>query len=194
MPMPSESFVSHIESLAHLPLKEFERQTSQILGFNFLCQNAATSLHGAVLRDEIETTRYLSRFYKDNNSADHQGCIPLHYAAMKKSYKMVKILISAGACVNAKDNKGKTPLHYAVCRGSHDVAELLIAKGADVNARDNVGIAPVHIAAFTMRFTMVELLLSRGANASATDHANNNALTYYVASATAHKIREQIFK
>ncbi len=64
---------------------------------------------------------------------------PLHEAAQKASFHMVKILIDAGGDVNAQDGSGETPLHKAI-RGDHAHAAWgLIQHGADIFIKNKRG-------------------------------------------------------
>lgn len=65
---------------------------------------------------------------------------PLHEAALKSSWNMVKVLIDAGADVNAQDAEGETPLHKAV-RGDHQHALWnLLQNGADIFVKNKRGV------------------------------------------------------
>lgn len=65
---------------------------------------------------------------------------PLHEAALKSSWSMVKVLIDAGADVNAQDADGETPLHKAI-RGDHQHAAWnLLQNGADIFVKNKRGV------------------------------------------------------
>jgi hypothetical protein len=54
----------------------------------------------------------------DNNKADKNGCIPLHYAINNGSKEIVELLLKYKADPNKADDNGLTTLHYAVNKGS----------------------------------------------------------------------------
>ena len=60
---------------------------------------------------------------------------PLHYAALYKQAKVMKVLLAHGADPNATDKQGWSPLHCAALNGNIAVARILLAAGAAPQAR-----------------------------------------------------------
>jgi ankyrin repeat protein len=83
------------------------------------------------------------------NVKDHEGFLPLHWAARFDHREIAEFLLTHGAPVDGRESHEMTPLHIAASASSEDVAALLIEHGADINARDNNGDTPLDFAAFT---------------------------------------------
>ena len=64
---------------------------------------------------------------------------PLHYAAQKSTYSVMKALIDAGADINAKDAEGNTPLMYLAKRSWMENIEWMIDDGADPAIKNKRG-------------------------------------------------------
>lgn len=70
----------------------------------------------------------------------------------KGSYKIVDLLIKAGANVNAVDANSNTPLHlveretHRDKRNTFAIVELLVNAGADVNAKNEDNKTPLDLA------------------------------------------------
>ena len=60
---------------------------------------------------------------------------PLHYAALYRQPKVVKVLLAHGADSNTTDKQGWSPLHCAALNGNIEVARMLLAAGAAPHAR-----------------------------------------------------------
>jgi ankyrin repeat protein len=74
----------------------------------------------AVIREGKDVN---SRQGKNDRSA-------LHYAAMYRDVKLVKILIKSGATIDLQDTDGQTPLWIAAANGDVAVVKILIKSGA----------------------------------------------------------------
>ena len=85
------------------------------------------------------------------------------FQTQKKSYEIMKLLISHKANVKHKNMLDETPLHKSALVGRDDLCMLLIGAGADVNAQDKLGNTPLHKAAGGGYYKVVNLLLSKGA-------------------------------
>ncbi|MBO4707746.1 MAG: ankyrin repeat domain-containing protein [Elusimicrobiaceae bacterium] len=75
-------------------------------------------------------------YFSLQNLNETDKVTPLHHAAIRGNFKMVKFLVNNGADVNAKF-LGANPLYFAAQRNHTKVMEYLIKKGADVNTKFN---------------------------------------------------------
>ncbi len=82
------------------------------------------------------------------NAVDAEGNRPIHIAAAKNEWDMVRFLIANGAEVNVANKTGVQPIHHAVnCgyfRSSADPVGLLVKHGAKVTVADQHGRTPLH--------------------------------------------------
>src|SRR5262245_286823 len=60
---------------------------------------------------------------------------PLHFAVLKKSPEMVRLLLELGADARVIDDHGRTPLGLATARTDPSISPMLIAAGADPEHR-----------------------------------------------------------
>ncbi len=67
-------------------------------------------------------------------------------ASQSGHFKVVKLLLNAGAEVDPKTEAECTPLHVASQLGYFKVVKLLLAAGADVQCENNKGYTPLQIA------------------------------------------------
>ncbi|KAJ3018291.1 hypothetical protein HKX48_002982 [Thoreauomyces humboldtii] len=85
-------------------------------------------------------------------TGDGDGRWALHVAVKRNDWKMVKMLLDAGARTDVKDKNLSTPLHLAIedSKGAVNTSlrleRLLLAAGAPINAVDVQGRTPLHIA------------------------------------------------
>ena len=108
----------------------------------------------------------------DVNAVDVDGDSVLHYAVAKAStcdeFKVMQMLIDAGADVNVRGNWSLSLLHWTVIYDNINALGLLLRAGADVNARDENDDTVLDCAAIEMspsseqRF--IPLLLRYGAD------------------------------
>jgi len=92
------------------------------------------ALYLAVQRGDIEQIERHIAWGSDINELDKDGLSPLHVAANKGRYVVVKLLLNSGANADAKDRNGNTPLSTALLAGRIQIAELLKQKGASTDA------------------------------------------------------------
>jgi len=82
------------------------------------------------------------------NATDAEGNRPIHFAAAKNQWDMVKFLIANGADVKVSNKAGVQPIHYAANCGyihsNDDPVGLLVKHGAKVTVADQRGRTPLH--------------------------------------------------
>lgn len=128
------------------------------------------------------------------NIADLWKFTPLHEAAAKGKYEIVKLLLKHGADPLKKNRDGAMPLDL-VREGDEDVADLLRGKAAlldaakkgnlarvqrlvtpeNINCRDSQGrnSTLLHLAAGYNNFEVAEFLLEMGADVNAQDKGSD---------------------
>ncbi|MBV8661066.1 MAG: ankyrin repeat domain-containing protein [Candidatus Dependentiae bacterium] len=144
---------------------------------NFKNEQGIKTLMDAISKDDIEKVKRLIQLdVVDVNQKDDSffGETPLHVAIEYEAYKVIPLLVKAGADVNQKNNYDLTPLHYAALNNAYKVILLLVKAGADINQRDNNGDTPLHLAAEGNVDKAVQLLLDADADVN---QANNSGKT-----------------
>ena len=133
---------------------------------------------------------------------------PLHWAAFRGDFDIVRLLVLRGANLNAADTSHGTPLHLA-CENAHpEVVEFLLEKGAKVNFPNAFwGHTPLHRAAWgpvVQRFgqdakdrgadpnpdyhRIVSLLIAEGADLNVRDHEGETPLDQAVEGGSAETV------
>jgi len=97
------------------------------------------------------------------NTADHAGCLPIHYAAWSGFAEIVQLLVPH-ANVNAPDRNGNTALIQAARNGNAKVGEILISHNADIHARGYGGFTALYWAVKKQHVEFVNLLLDHRAD------------------------------
>ena len=93
--------------------------------------------------------------------------IACHFATVLKDYKIIELLLPAGAYVNAQaiGNFGRiTALYIAAYNNDTQLASLLLDAKANVNFFDADDMTPMHFACFHGNDEMVKRFLKAGAN------------------------------
>jgi hypothetical protein len=128
---------------------------------------AATTLHLAVERGEIDELKKLLAQHPNINIQDRRGWTALHWAAQLGRPEAAAALLTAGVNPDARDRHGAAPLHLAAFAGHLDVIGRLST--ADFNARTESGATPLHAAVLGGRVEAARALLERGADPGAQD-------------------------
>ena len=123
---------------------------------------------------------------------------PLHLAAFKLNYKIVKLLLDHGASVNKIDSRGFNPLHYALQRNILKpntnkkevlrITQLLTQKNKKLlNQKNKIGETPLHLASFSGYDETVSFLLKKKVLINARDKEGYTALHQVVLGAKQFK-------
>jgi len=98
-----------------------------------------------------------------NLAEEENGNVPLHVAASKGNFALVRLLLKRGAKIDIQDIFGNAALHYACDKAQKDVVAYLLREGADKDLNDNRGNSPLHHAAAADSMVVVNILLKAGA-------------------------------
>lgn len=154
-------------------------------GANIEAQNQHnfTALSECCSHGRVETGRMLLKRGAKTERFDEDGYAPIHYAAWKGHYHLVKAILDAGGNANLPHSKtAYTALAEASKHGHLNLVKLLIERGAaleTVTGSDRKT-ALLRAAQSGSREVMV-YLLDQGANISAADHKDKTALLLAVA-------------
>ena len=124
-----------------------------------------TALHQAVLDTRLHQVRLLVCKHNVNvDSRDMFGRTPLMLACLlndeEYGYRMMRILLRAGAYVNIQDDMDRTALHYACIKGrTRAVRRCLREDLIDVNGADSDGNTPLLHACMSGHPDIVDMLL-----------------------------------
>jgi len=108
---------------------------------------------------------------------DEYGKTPLHWAIIKKSFKISKLLIEKGAKLDIKDKNGQTPLHLSTMIKSLKIVKLLIKKGANINVQDEDGKTPLHLSVKYKHLKIVKFLVEKDADVNDKDKDGQTPLS-----------------
>nr|XP_006818386.1 PREDICTED: SH3 and multiple ankyrin repeat domains protein 1-like [Saccoglossus kowalevskii] len=113
--------------------------------------------------------------HQDFRSTD--GLTPVHKAAKKGNYSILKTLLDLGASPNYHDNKGLTPLYHTVTnKVNAECTQLLLHERCELNAADGQGWREIHQACRYGRVQHLEHLLYYGAIMNVQNGAGNTAI------------------
>jgi serine/threonine protein kinase len=125
--------------------------------------------------NKVEIADYLINREADLNLRDIRGDTPLHSAAGRGSFRMLKLLIKKGAVLNTVNYYGETPLERAALFGNREKMELLIENGADITLG-----TPLHKAVELKDLETATLLIKYNADINKTDEFGSTPLHYAV--------------
>ncbi|KAM9053199.1 ankyrin repeat and SOCS box protein 3 isoform 1-T1 [Megaptera novaeangliae] len=130
-------------------------------------------IHEAAYHNSLECLQMLIRADSSKNyikTKTFEGFCALHLAASQGHWKIIQILLEAGADPNATTLEETTPLFLAVENGQIDVVRLLLHYGADVTGSHSMcGWNTLHQASFQENAEIIKLLLKKGANKECQD-------------------------
>ncbi|CAG8497110.1 6562_t:CDS:2 [Acaulospora morrowiae] len=132
------------------------------------------SIHDATAAGNMERVKELldpqgsgettSSFLLANEASPSSGLTPLHYAASRGHFEIVKWLIdAAGAIVDLEDQTGETALLKASYNGHTHVVAFLLQKHAKYDQKDNDGWTALHNASAQGYLQIVKYLLEHTA-------------------------------
>jgi len=93
----------------------------------------SVSLYRAVQIGDIDQIERHLYWGTDINAPDAQGNTPLHVAADRGRWAVVRLLLEHGAEIDARNAEGQTPINSALLKGRTQVAELLLQHGAQLD-------------------------------------------------------------
>ncbi|XP_031531484.1 ankyrin repeat and SOCS box protein 3 isoform X2 [Vicugna pacos] len=130
-------------------------------------------IHEAAYHNSVECLQMIIHADSSENyikTKTFEGFCALHLAASQGHWKIVQILLEAGADPNATTLEETTPLFLAVENGQIDVLRLLLRYGANVNGSHSMcGWNALHQATFQENAEIIKLLLKKGANKECQD-------------------------
>lgn len=144
-------------------------------------------LHSAIDMDDADAVRdWLKQKPEDLHVlSDYKGhyngkkVSPLELSVIRRSLKIVKVLIEAGADPDQKNEySGDTPIHLALFYGQLEMAHYLISQSKKINTQNNEGQGYLHKA---KKIESVELLIRCGIDIHQQDQSFKTALHYAAA-------------
>ncbi|CAK4493392.1 unnamed protein product [Aphanomyces euteiches] len=123
-------------------------------------QYELTALHWACDYSHEECVQVLLAAGADVNAIEntHFKRQPIHFAALRGSVSIMKLLHANGADINAKDGIGRTPLHCAAHAGAVDAITWLLDNDADLFATTKDKHTALDLAKLNCQNNVVELL------------------------------------
>ena len=100
---------------------------------------------------------------------------PLILAVWLEHYKLVDLLVEAGAELDKKDSNGYTALMRAAFIGDLGICKKLVSAGADIEMRNQRGKTALMFASYNYNLKIVKYLLSIGANPLKKDISEKSA-------------------
>ncbi|XP_055303165.1 putative ankyrin repeat protein RF_0381 [Sitodiplosis mosellana] len=122
------------------------------------------SLRRAIEHSDADEVNSLIRNGINMSLRFDNGQTPIHMAAEKNSYRVVKLLIDNGVNPNILDENGQTPLHITAEKGFEDIAQLLIAKHSNVSIADKNGQSSLYAALKAGHGEIAVMLIENGSD------------------------------
>ncbi|CAF24338.1 ankyrin repeat domain-containing protein [Candidatus Protochlamydia amoebophila] len=147
----------------------FTRPCSKEAFVNQVHASGFTPLHSACYHNHLKIVKILLKNGANVAALDRYQYQPIHWAAKKGAYSVVKYLLdridrdNKKGLVNARGEYGRTPLHMSVFNGRVQTTQLLIEEGADINAQaglDEHLLTPLHYSVIQGNVKMVKILTS----------------------------------
>ena len=142
------------------------------------------SLAETVIRDRLDSLRFLLSINTNPNPTNDRGQTALMYASHFNKYEIVLLLLKAGADTNLQRNDGMTALNMSSQRGHTAVTKALLNANANPNLQRYDGVTPLNIASHKGYFDIVDLLLK--AKADPDLYSDDNETPLFLASMNGH--------
>ncbi len=162
-------------------VKDMVKQGADVNATNV---NDCTSLHIAVIANQLDIAEYLLKHKAKVNVVSFLGNTPLHLA---NTGEFVRILLDHHADINALNYNIETPLAKTISNGNIEAATCLVEHGADIHMKDGYGFNPFYLAASKGDKNLMTLLASKGANVNGKTQEKNTPLHGAVLSAILNK-------
>lgn len=134
--------------------------------------DGSTSMHKAVMKNNIEALQTLLDLGASPNYKDLKGLTPLYYCVTNSSDVVCcELLLHDRAMVGATDLQGWQEVHQSCRNGLVAHLEQLLYYGAELNARNASGNTPLHVCAVNNQESCARTLLFRGADKNALNFA-----------------------
>ncbi|MFA6527391.1 MAG: ankyrin repeat domain-containing protein [Candidatus Babeliales bacterium] len=158
------------------------------------CIDGLTVLHSAVINENVDSTRVISKNLALLNKVDKHGKAPVHYAVKASSEGIAHILTNILldkkiTKVNLSDLSGVTPLLAAANAGYTSVVNLLLEQGAHIDAADNMGRTALLVAMKNNDPKTVTFLVENGADVKVKDKFGNTASSLARSEAMEHIVK-----
>ncbi|KPM38032.1 hypothetical protein AK830_g8536 [Neonectria ditissima] len=108
-----------------------------------------------------EILNFFPRLFKIHIPVDCKGRLPIHWAAVDGSDKIINALKRA---IKAVDNWGWTPLHLAAVHNRSSIVSKLLKLSAVTDSRDAVGRTALYLACERNHVVILKLLLGAGSS------------------------------
>jgi len=110
-----------------------------------------TTLHKAILKNDVQTVKMLLNANADLNATDKEGRNFMHNSVWTNRIQIMRVIHNANPkLINATDTYGALPINYAAFLGHTDLVVELIALGSVIN---NNAPKKDYIIDFTKKFT-----------------------------------------
>ncbi len=127
-------------------------------------KDGKTPLHYAVISGVKSILKKLLEHKPNNYVYDHNGLLPIHYAASQEDIEACDLLLRNGASIYDLTSIGETPLVISLfCKKKH-AAFFFIGRGSNVNIIPQNGLTAIYWANLCGYYDIVRVLLAKGAS------------------------------
>lgn len=110
------------------------------------------------------------------NKLSPDGFTPLHFALLRRNWRVAQYLLEQEANIHSVDAEGWTALHFASFYNMPEAVSVLIEKGSNCEAVTNNGSSALHMAAQEGNLRVMEILLANKLDVNKKDHMGRTAL------------------